>query len=139
MKTTIIIAGIIIAFIGALILLARSRMKNIPLVNDNENILTLTDKNFQHQTKNKLILVDFWASWCAPCRMMAPVLNEVADELTGNSQVGKVNIEEYQSLAQKFQVRNIPTLVLLKNGIEVNRFVGIKNKEFLLQQINKVK
>ena len=139
MKTTIIIAGIIIAFIGALILLARSRMKNIPLVNDNENILTLTDKNFQHQTKNKLILVDFWASWCAPCRMMAPVLNEVADELTGNSQVGKVNIEEYQSLAQKFQVRNIPTLILLKNGIEVNRFVGIKNKEFLLQQINKVK
>jgi thioredoxin 1 len=139
MKTTIIIAGIIIAFIGALILLARSRMKNIPLVNDNENILTLTDKNFQHQTKNKLILVDFWASWCAPCRMMAPVLNEVADELTGNSFVGKVNIEEYQSLAQKFQVRNIPTLVLIKNGVEVNRFVGIKNKEFLLQQINKMK
>jgi len=139
MKTTIIIAGIIIAFIGALILLARSRMKNIPLVNVNENILTLTDKNFQHQTKNKLILVDFWASWCAPCRMMAPVLNEVAVELTGNSYVGKVNIEEYQSLAQKFQVRNIPTLILLKNGVEVNRFVGIKNKEFLLQQINKMK
>jgi thioredoxin 1 len=139
MKTTIIIAGIIIAFIGALILLARSRMKNIPLVNDNENILTLTDKNFQHQTKNKLILVDFWASWCAPCRMMAPVLNEVAVELTGNSYVGKVNIEEYQSLAQKFQVRNIPTLILLKNGVEVNRFVGIKNKEYLLQQINKIR
>ena len=139
MKTTIIIASIIIAFIGALILLARSRMKNIPSVADNDNILTLTDKNFQHQTKNKLILVDFWASWCAPCRMMAPVLNEVADELTGNSHVGKVNIEQYQSLAQKYQVRNIPTLILLKNGIEVNRFVGIKNKEFLLQQINKIK
>jgi thioredoxin 1 len=139
MKTTIIIAGIIIAFIGALILLARSRMKNIPLVNDNENILTLTDKNFQHQTKNKLILVDFWASWCAPCRMMAPVLNDVADELTGNSYVGKVNIEEYQSLAQKFKVRNIPTLILLRNGVEVDRFVGIKNKEFLIQQINNIK
>ena len=113
-------------------------MKNIPVVADNDKILTLTDKNFQHQTKNKLVLVDFWASWCAPCRMMAPVLNEVADELTGNSHVGKVNIEQFQSLAQKFQVRNIPTLILLKNGREVNRFVGIKNKEFLLQQINKV-
>lgn len=139
MQTTIIIAGILISVLGGLYLMARARMKNIPVVADNDNILTLTDKNFSHQTKNKLILVDFWASWCAPCRMMAPVLNEVADELTGNSHVGKVNIEQYQSLAQKFQVRNIPTLILLRNGIEVNRFVGIKNKEFLLQQINKIK
>ena len=139
MKTTLIIIGIIITFLGVLYIMARTRMKNIQVVADNDNILTLTDKNFQHQTKNKLILVDFWASWCAPCRMMAPVLNEVADELTGNSYVGKVNIEEYQSLAQKFQVRNIPTLILLKNGVEVNRFVGIKNKEFLIQQINNIK
>ena len=139
MQTTIIITGIILTVFGGLYLMARVRMRNIPVVADNDNILTLTDKNFNHQTKNKLVLVDLWASWCAPCRMMAPVLNEVADELTGNSHVGKVNIEEYQSLAQKFQVRNIPTLILLRNGIEVNRFVGIKNKEFLLQQINKVK
>ena len=139
MQTTIIITGIIISALAALFLFARYRMKNIPVVADNNKILTLTDKNFQHQTKNKLVLVDFWASWCAPCRMMAPVLNEVADELAGNSHVGKVNVEQFQSLAQKFQVRNIPTLILLKNGTEVNRFVGIKSKEFLLQQINKVK
>ena len=138
MKTTLI-TSIIIAFLGALFLLARSRMKNIPMVDDDKNILTLTDKNFQNQTKNKIVLVDFWASWCAPCRIMAPILNDVASELTGNSYVGKVNIEQYQSLAQKFQVRNIPTLVLLKNGVEVNRFVGIKNGEFLLKQINKIK
>ena len=139
MQTTLIIIGIIAAILGGLFLIARARMKNIPLVDDNKNILTLTDKNFQHQTKNKVVLVDFWASWCAPCRMMAPVLNEVADEVAGNSYVGKVNIEEYQSLAQKFQVRNIPTLILLKNGTEVNRFVGIKNKDYLLQQINKIR
>jgi thioredoxin 1 len=139
MQTTMIITGIIFAVFGGLFLMVRARMKNIPVVNDSDNILTLTDKNFQHQTKNKLVLIDFWASWCAPCRMMAPVLNEVADELTGNSHVGKVDIEQYQSLAQKFQVRNIPTLILLKNGKEVNRFVGIKNKDFLLQQINKVR
>jgi thioredoxin 1 len=139
MQTTIIITGIIILALATLFLYARYRMKNIPVVADNDKILTLTEKNFQHHTKNKLVLVDFWASWCAPCRMMGPVLNEVADELTGNSHVGKVNIEQFQSLAQKFQVRNIPTLILLKNGAEVNRFVGIKNKEFLLQQINKIK
>jgi len=139
MSTTMIIAVIIIAFLGTIYILARVKMKNIPVVADSDKILTLTDKNFQHQTKNKLVLVDFWASWCAPCRMMAPVLNEVATELAGSSHVGKVNIEQYQSLAQKFQVRNIPTMILFKNGREINRFVGIKNKEFLLQQISKVK
>jgi thioredoxin 1 len=139
MKNTLIISGIAIAVLGILFLMIRAKLKNIPSVDDSDKIITLTDKNFQFQTKNKLILVDFWASWCAPCRMMAPVLNDVASELTGNSYVGKVNIEEYQSLAQKFQVRNIPTLILLRNGVEINRFVGIKNKEYLLQQINKVK
>jgi thioredoxin 1 len=71
--------------------------------------------------------------------MMAPVLNELATELNGNSHVGKVNIEQYQSLAPKFQVRNIPTMILFKNGREINRFVGIKNKEFLLQHIKMAK
>jgi thioredoxin 1 len=137
MSTTLIITVGIITLLTALYIMARYRMKNIPVVADNEMILTLTDKNFQHQTKNRLVLVDFWASWCAPCRMMAPVLNDVATELEGSSHVGKVNIEEYQSLAQKFQVRNIPTLILLKNGVEINRFVGIKSKEFLLQQMKK--
>jgi thioredoxin 1 len=139
MQTTTIITILIIASFVFLFIRARSRMKNIPLVADHEKILTLTETNFQHQTKNKVILIDFWASWCAPCRVMAPVLNDVADNLTGNLHVGKVNIEQYQSLAQKYKVRSIPTLILLKNGTEVNRFVGIKNKEYLIQQINSVK
>ena len=139
MHTTMIIAVIIIAFLGTMYILARVKMKNIQVVADNEMVLTLTDKNFQYQTKNRLVLVDFWASWCSPCRMMAPVLNELATELNGNSHVGKVNIEQYQSLAQKFQVRNIPTMILFKNGREINRFVGIKNKEFLLQHIKMAK
>ncbi|MBA4410259.1 MAG: thioredoxin [Odoribacter sp.] len=109
------------------------------MVADHAKVLTLTDKNFQQLMKNKLVLVDFWASWCAPCRMMAPVLNEVAAELTGNSQVGKVDIQQYQSLADKFKVRSIPTLILLKNGVEINRFVGVKSKEFLIKEIAKVK
>lgn len=132
-----IVFGLMIAGFGILLFRAKAKMKNIPLVADNEKILTLTDKNFQHQTKGKLVLVDFWAAWCGPCRMMAPVLNDVAVELKGNSHIGKVNIEQYQSLAQKFKVRSIPTLILFKDGKEVNRFVGVKSKEFLLQQLQK--
>ena len=113
-------------------------MKKIPLVADNEKIVTLTDKNFQAITKNKLVLVDFWASWCAPCRMMAPILNDTVTELDGNTLIGKVNIEEYQSLAQKYNIRSIPTMVIFKNGLEVSRFSGVKNKEFLLKQIKNI-
>ncbi|MEI6049970.1 MAG: thioredoxin [Bacteroidota bacterium] len=139
MQTALIITMTIIVILITLYFMARARMKNIPVVADSDRIITLTDKNFQHQTKNRLVLVDFWAAWCAPCRMMAPVLNDVSSELPADSYVGKVDIEQYPSLAQKFQVRNIPTLILLKNGKEINRFVGIKNKEFLMQEINKVK
>jgi thioredoxin 1 len=137
MQTALIITGIVIAVIGLLFFIARARMKNIPLVADHDKILTLTDKNFQRQTKNKVVLVDFWAAWCAPCRMMAPVLNEVAGELNGNAHVGKVNIEQYQSLAQQYHVSSIPTIILFKNGKEVNRFVGVKSKDFLLNHIRR--
>ena len=135
MNTALIITGILIAASAALYLIARRKMKNMPVVEDHKNILTLTDKNFQHQTKNRIVLVDFWAGWCVPCRMMAPILNDVSAEINGNAFVGKVDIEQYQSLAQKHNIRNIPTMVLFKNGKEVNRFVGIKTKDFLLNQI----
>ena len=139
MQTTLIIIGSIILGFLILNIYARIRMKFLPKVEDHANILTLTDKNFQQQTKNKVVLVDFWAEWCAPCKMMAPVLNDVAGELSGNSYVGKLNIEQYQSMAQKFNVRSIPTLILFKNGKEVKRFVGIKQKDFLLKEIQGAK
>lgn len=135
MKIVLIIIGVLILAFIVLNIFARKQMKKIPAVADNEKILVLTDKNFQTLTKNKLVLVDFWAAWCAPCRMMAPVLNEAAADLDGNTKIGKVNIEQYQSLAQKFKIRSIPTMVLFKNGVEVSRFSGVRNKEFLLKQI----
>jgi thioredoxin 1 len=66
-------------------------------------------------------------------------LNDVAEELTGNVYVGKVNIEQYQTLAQKYQIRNIPTMILFKDGKEVSRIIGIKSKQYILQQINNVR
>ena len=138
MQTAFIIIGSIILGFLILNVYARIKMKSLPKVADHVSILTLTDKNFQQQTKNKVVLVDFWAEWCAPCKMMAPVLNDVAGDLTGNSHVGKLNIEQYKSIAQQFNVRSIPTLILFKNGKEVKRFVGIKQKDFLLKEIKSV-
>jgi len=138
MQTILIVIGVLVVAIFIFRTIAMAKIKNTPMIADHAKVLTLTEQNFQQQTKNKVVLVDFWATWCAPCRMMAPVLNDVATELNGNSHVGKVDIQQYQSLANRFKVRSIPTLILFKNGTEINRYVGIKSKEFLLKEIAKV-
>jgi thioredoxin 1 len=137
MQTVLIIVLIVVVVITGLNIYARIKMKNMPEVIDNDKIITLTDKNFGQQTKGKLVLVDFWAEWCAPCRMMAPILNDLASELPQGIHVGKVNIDTYQSLAQQYNVRSIPTMILFNDGKEINRFVGVKTKDFLLRNIKK--
>ena len=84
------------------------------------------------------MLVDFWAAWCGPCKMMAPILNDLSEELDGNNSIGKLNVEQYQSVSASYQVRGIPTMILFKDGKEINRFVGIKTKAFLLREITKI-
>lgn len=131
MQTFLIVLLLVIGSFVILNIYARRKIKNMPKVADNDKIITLTDKNFNQQIKNKRVLVDFWAEWCGPCKMMAPILNELAEELPEGQAVGKLNVEEYQSMAQKFQVRGIPTMILFENGKEINRFVGVKTKDFL--------
>lgn len=131
MQTFLIILLIVIGAFVILNIYARRKIKNMPKVADSDKIITLTDKNFNQQIKKKRVLVDFWAEWCGPCKMMAPILNELAEELPEGQAVGKLNVEEYQSMAQKFQVRGIPTMILFENGKEINRFVGVKTKDFL--------
>lgn len=114
---------------------AKRRMKLMENVAPNEKIIVLSEANFIHQLKGKTILVDFWAEWCMPCKMMAPVLNDLANELPEGYFVGKLNVEKDQKTAQKYNVRNIPTLILFKDGKEINRFVGVKTKEFLKKEM----
>jgi thioredoxin 1 len=113
------------------------QMKNVALVENHTSIKTLTDKSFNYQTKSGLQLVDFWAPWCMPCKMMAPILNELASDTSHNAAIGKVNIDEYQSIAAQHHVRNIPTLILFKDGKEIDRIIGVKSKDYIAKQIRK--
>ncbi|MCX7985350.1 MAG: thioredoxin [Bacteroidales bacterium] len=139
MIATLIVLGVMVTLLLVANIWARIKIKKTPLPPDHPKVLQLTDANFKNQLKNKLVLVDFWAEWCAPCRLMAPVLNQLAEELGSDSFVGKVNIERYPILARQYNIRSIPTLVLFKNGTEVERIVGVKTKEFLLKRINQHK
>jgi len=132
----LIAVGLVGAGVIYLYLMAK-KLKNSPEVPESRHLVILNPANFQQQTRTGLALVDFWASWCMPCKMMAPILNEVADEIGSKARICKVNVEEHQQLSSKFSVRNIPTLILLKNGKEVDRFVGVKTKDFLIKQIDK--
>lgn len=137
MSLTLIIIFVFVAAFAIMFYRSYAKIKNTPLVESDERIITLTDSNFQKSIANKTILVDFWAPWCGPCRIIAPTLNELARELPEGLYIGKVNVDENRTLAQKFSIRGIPTFIIFKNGKEVNRFSGVKPKSFLLSQLKK--
>jgi len=93
--------------------------------------ITVTKKNFEQEVlQSELpVLVDFWASWCGPCKMLAPIIEEIAKEYEGKVKVGKVNVDDEADLAYKFNIVSIPTLLVFKNGQVVNQSVGYISKE----------
>ena len=98
--------------------------------------LEMSSKNFKEiLDSNEKVLVDFYADWCGPCKMMAPVVEELAEELNGVAKVGKVNVDNNQDLAMQFNVMSIPTLIIFKNGEVVKRFVGVTDKQDLINAI----
>lgn len=82
----------------------------------------------------KPVLVDFYADWCGPCNMMAPIIEELASDLQGKARVGKINVDENQDLAMEYNVMSIPTLIIFKEGKEVKRIVGVRSKEELIRE-----
>ena len=137
MQITFIVIGFIVILFVFLIFRAKQKMNQIKDVKDSDKVKILTDQNFSAKTKAGTVLVDFWASWCMPCKLMVPVLNELAEETNGKVTIAKLNVDEAQSTASKFKVRSIPTMILFKNGKEIHRFVGVKTKDYLMKELDR--
>jgi thioredoxin len=103
------------------------------------NILEFSDQNFEQEVlgSDKPVLVDFWAEWCAPCRMIAPAVEAVAGEYAGRAKVGKVNVDENQSVTSRYNIRSIPTLLVFKNGEIKEQIVGTTSKDNLAKLLDK--
>jgi thioredoxin 1 len=104
-----------------------------------EEIKHLAEETFHNDIQHGVVLVDFYADWCGPCRMMTPVLEKVAKEVKGHATIGKLNIDNAQKVAAQFQVTSIPTLILYKGGKEVGRLVGLRDAAAVKQFIDGAK
>jgi thioredoxin 1 len=102
-----------------------------------EGITTLTDATFEEEVaaSDEVFVVDFWAEWCGPCKMIAPVLEEIASEQAGKVRVAKLNVDDNPGIARKFDVMSIPTLIVFKDGQPAKRLVGAKPKGALLEEL----
>ena len=97
--------------------------------------IELTSANFEEITQNGISMVDFWAPWCGPCRMIAPVIDELAGDFEGKANICKVNTDEEQDLAVKYGIRSIPTIIFMKNGEVVDQLIGATSKQALTDKI----
>jgi thioredoxin 1 len=99
--------------------------------------ITVSDATFDEEVKgsDEAVIVDFWAEWCGPCKMIAPVLEEIADEQSGKLRVAKLNVDDNPEVARRFEVMSIPTLIIFKDGEPKKRLIGAKGKAQLLQEL----
>ena len=100
-------------------------------------VMKFKNENFEEEVmkSNIPVVVDFYADWCGPCKMMSPIIDEIANEMGETVKVGKVNVDEEQSLAIQFGVMSIPTIVIIRNGKVTKTFVGVQNKENIIKEL----
>ena len=141
MVTALIVTGsIILVIIGFFLIMFSSfkkKMSNYNPEDDSKKLHKVDDKNFHLKIKVGVTLVDFWAPWCQPCLILGPIVSELAEEIGDNVKIAKLNIDDNQKTAAKYNVRSIPTIIIFKSGKEVQRIVGVKPKHFLKKTVEK--
>ncbi len=105
---------------------------------DSENVHTFTETNFKEEVldADEPVLVDFWAEWCGPCRQVAPIVEDLADEYEGRAKVGKVDVDDNQRIAAQYGIRSIPSLLIFRNGEAVEQLVGVTPKKKLADKLD---
>lgn len=133
----LIIVFIVLAIVVGYLIYQYRKIKNMPVVSDSKFVITLTDANYKSKLSKGVILIDFWAPWCMPCKMIGPLINEIAEEMGDKMIVAKLNVDENPVAAKEFGIRSIPSLIILKNGRELDRIVGVKSKQTIIQSLKK--
>jgi thioredoxin 1 len=107
------------------------------VVNADSPVMILTEGNFQQTISSGVVLVDFWATWCPPCRIQGPIIEELARDIGDRAVISKLDVDDHGSVASQYQVRNIPTLIIFKDGEPVEQFVGVQQKTTLKAAIER--
>ncbi len=130
-----IILGALIVILVFLFYRRYKMMATVPERPESEKLIILTDATFKKQIAKGVSLVDFWANWCTPCKIQGPVVSEIAEEIGDEAKICKLDIQNNQRVAAELGIRNIPTILVFKNGKIVKKFVGVKTKSILTKAL----
>ncbi len=131
----IVFGVILIVMLGWAFYKRYKSLVNYDPANDSNKLVELTDDNFNHIISKGVTLVDFWAEWCTPCKIQGPIVSEVAEEMSEIAKIGKMDVQTHHKAARQLGIRNIPTIIIFKNGKENQRFVGVKTKSVLIKAL----
>ena len=126
-----ILSGLLVGYLLYSFIRAQRRMNRPP----SENVTILDDNNFETTIKKGVSLVDFWATWCAPCKIQGPIVDEVADELHGQANICKLDVDKNPKTAGKYGIQSIPTIMVFKNGKPVKKLAGVNSKAALVKAV----
>ena len=110
-------------------------LKNYNPADDSDKLVILNDANFKSTTAKGVTLVDFWAEWCTPCKIQGPIVSDVAEEISEQATIAKLDVQTNQKAARELGIRNIPTIIIFKNGKVFQQFVGVKTKSVLVKAV----